>query len=298
MKLIIGLVVVVASVIGGYFAMGGHVGLLWQPFEVVIIVGAALGAFIIGNPIRVVRDTGAAVYRLASGSSYQQKDYLDLLSLMFLIMKQGKMKGVMQLEKDIEHPYESELFNTFPRVLRNRRGVAFLTDYLRLISLGSERSHELEPLMDEEIETISKERGRPIRALKTIAESLPALGIVAAVLGVIKAMAAINQPPEVLGGLIAGALVGTFLGVMLSYGFVSPLAHAVRTQVEEEMAYFACIRAGLIAFLNGYPPQVCVEYARKVLHSDIRPSFDEVEAATQKAAADSRENAGPRAQAA
>jgi chemotaxis protein MotA len=284
MKLMFGLIIVVASVLGGYAAMGGHLAVLWQPFEIVIICGAAIGAFIMGHPVRVLKDTGGALRTLFTGHAYSRKDYLDLISLLFLIMKQAKMKGVMHLEKDIEHPYESELFNRFPRVLKHKRAVSFLCDYLRLISLGSERAFELEALMDEELDTLHREKNQPAKALKTVGEALPALGIIAAVLGVIKAMGAINQPPEVLGGLIGGALVGTFLGVLLSYGLVTPLANGVKTQREEELSYFTCMKAGLLAYLNGYPPQVCVEFARKVLQSDIQPSFDEVEKATQAAA--------------
>ncbi|GER08586.1 flagellar motor stator protein MotA [Iodidimonas muriae] len=285
MNMIIGAVVVLASVLGGFAALGGHVELLWQPFEILIIAGSAFGAFIIGNPRRVVKDTGKALMGLAKNSKYSREDYVELLSLQFALFKQAKAKGMMSLERDIDDPFSSELFNNFPGVLRNERGVLFITDYLRLISLGSERAHELEALMNEEMETMQREQSQAPKAMHRVAESLPALGIVAAVLGVIKAMGAINQPPEILGGLIAGALVGTFMGVMLSYGFASPVAVVIKTQREEDLNYFTCIKAGLLAYLNGYAPQICVEYARKVLFTEIRPSFYEVEKATMLAVA-------------
>ncbi|MEM1104691.1 MAG: MotA/TolQ/ExbB proton channel family protein, partial [Pseudomonadota bacterium] len=192
----------------------------------------------------------------------------------------AKSKGMMQLERDIERPYESELFGRFPRVLKHKMSIGFLCDYLRLISLGSEKSHELESLMDQEIETLHKEMSRPLKALQTMAETLPALGIIAAVLGVIKAMGYINQSTEILGGMIGGALVGTFLGILLSYGLVMPIAGIVRARRDERVNYHICIKAGLLAYLNGYAPQICIEYARKVLYSDVQPSFDAVEQAT------------------
>ncbi|GAK32343.1 motility protein A [alpha proteobacterium Q-1] len=288
MNMIIGAIIVIASVLGGFAALGGHVDLLWQPYEILIIVGSAIGAFTIGNPRRVIRDTGRALMGLLGNNKYKRADYLELLSLQFALYKQAKAKGMMSLERDIDDPFSSDLFNKFPGILKNERGLLFITDYLRLISLGSERAHELEALMQEEMETMQREQAQAPKALHRVAESLPALGIVAAVLGVIKAMGAINQPPEILGGLIAGALVGTFMGVMLSYGFASPVAVAIKTRREEDLNYFTCIKAGLLAYLNGYAPQICVEYARKVLITEMRPSFYEVEEATMLAVAMNR----------
>lgn len=288
MNLIIGSLIVIASVLGGYAAMGGNVELLWQPFEVLIIIGSALGAFIVSNPVRIIKDTGRAIMGIFRGNKYRREDYLELLSLLFAVFKQAKAKGMMALERDIEDPYSSDLFKRFPGVLANDRGLLFITDYLRLISLGSERAHELGELMDEELDTMQREQSQSPKAIGRVAESLPALGIVAAVLGVIKAMSAINQPPEILGGLIAGALVGTFMGVMLSYGFVMPLGAAVKTRREEDLNYYTCIKAALLAYLNGYAPQICVEYARKVLIKELQPTFYEVEEATTLAFAANR----------
>ncbi len=283
MNLIIGALIVALSVLGGYAALGGSVAVLWQPFEFVIIFGAAIGAYIIANPVSVLRDTAAAVGQVFRGPKYTRSDYLQLLSLLYTLFKLAKTKGLMHLERDIEHPEESDLFRKYPAVLKHKRSVEFLTDYLRLISLGSEKAHELESLMDEEIETISKELQHATKGLQVMGEGLPALGIIAAVLGVIKAMGAVNQPPETLGKYIAAALTGTFLGVILAYGLVTPLANLVKSRREAELNYYMATKAALLAFLNGYAPQICVEYARKVLYSEVQPSFYEVEAATSLA---------------
>lgn len=281
MRPAIGIAIVVASILVGYAALGGNLGILWNPFEILIICGSAAGAFVIANPVKLLKDTADGLGQLGRGPRFKKADYLELLSLLFVIVKQARNRGLMQMEADIEEPFESALFKSYPGTLSYRRGITFLTDYLRLISLGTDKGFEIEALMDEEIETITRDRMKAPKALKALAESLPALGIVAAVLGVIKAMSALNQPPDVLGGLIAGALVGTFLGVLLSYGLVGPLAAALRAEREEEIVYFQCIRSGLIAYLNGDPPQICIEFARKVLPDSIQPDFDEMEAAVK-----------------
>ncbi len=279
MRPVLGMTIVIASILGGYAALGGNLGVLWNPFEILIICGSAFGAFVIANPAKLLTDTASGLDQLRRGRRFKKQDYLDLLSLLFAIVKQARTRGLMQLEKDIENPSESALFAQYPSVMAHKKGLTFLTDYLRLMSLGTEKSFEIETLMDEEIEVIARERTKAPKALKALGESLPALGIVAAVLGVIKAMSALNQPPDILGALIAGALVGTFLGVLLSYGLVSPLAMAIRADREDELMYFQCIRSGLGAYLRGDPPQICVEFARKVLPESAQPQFDEVEAA-------------------
>lgn len=281
MTLAIGLVIIILSVLGGYSALGGKVSVLWQPYEIVIICGAAIGAFIIANPGRVIGETGKQLGELALGKRMRRNDHLDMLSLMFALVRQMKSKGVAAIENDIEHPEDSELFQRFPRALKQKRMMEFLTDYLRLIALGSERPHELEALMDEEIETLTKQNKRIIKAVEGMSDTLPALGIVAAVLGVIKAMGYINQSPEVLGSMIGGALVGTFLGVVLAYCLVNPLAAAMKERAEQHIAGFVSIKAALIAYLNGAPPQIAVEFARKVLFDEVQPTFDELEAATR-----------------
>ena len=279
MNLIFGLVLVVGSVLGGFWAMGGHLWVLWQPYEFVIILGAGFGAYITANSQSVIKDTFKALVALVKGKPYGKKEYLDLFSLLYTVFKTGR-NNLNKLEPELDNPQNSPFFKQFASVARHPQNARFLADYMRLILLGSSKSHELEALLDEEIDTIEKKLMRVPNALDIMADSFPAIGIVAAVLGVIKAMGAISEEPEVLGMLIGGALVGTFLGVLLSYGAVGPLANAIRSRREQELEYYISIKAGIIAFLNGYPPQICVEYSRKVVSDDVRPLFEEVESAT------------------
>lgn len=280
MKLIIGTIIVIACTIGGYMAMGGKVAVLWQPFEVVIIVGAAIGALVIAQPGVVLKQVMKGVGKAMKGSRYKRAHYVELLCLLFSVFKLAKSKGMLALETHIENPEESALFQQFPNFLNDEHAVTFLCDYLRMLTLGTENPHELETLIDEELETHHQEHSRVAGALQTMADGLPALGIVAAVLGIIKTMGSITEPPEVLGILIAGALVGTFLGVWLSYGFVGPTATAMKNAFEDEHRYYAAMKAGLLAHLQGYAPAVSVEFARKAMSTAIRPTFLEVEEAT------------------
>lgn len=279
MLLIIGTVVVLGCVLGGYAAMGGHLDVLWQPFEFVIIVGAAVGAYIIANPVSVLKSTGSAFLAVIKGPRHKKDSYIELLGMLFTLFRLERGKGSLALEPHVENPHKSTLFAQFPGFHANHHAVTFLCDYLRLITLGTGNVHELDALMDEELETHHQEDQRLSNALQTVADGMPALGIVAAVLGIIKTMGSITEPPEVLGHLIGGALVGTFLGVFIAYGFIGPLASALRNTQESEARYFQCIKAGLLAHVQGYAPAVSVEFARKALMSDVRPTFHEVEAA-------------------
>jgi len=279
MLVIVGSIVVIACVFGGYAAAGGHLEVLWQPFEVVIIVGASLGAFIISNPKSVLKKSAKALGVALKGPKYGKKDYLELLSMQFQVYKIARSKGMLALEQHIENPHDSELFAQFPTVHKNHHATTFFCDYLRMISLGSENPHELEAIIDEEIDTHHHENSAVAGAVQSMADGMPALGIVAAVLGVIHTMGSITEPPEVLGHLIGGALVGTFLGVFIAYGFLAPLAGILGRTFDAETKYFVCIKSGLIAYMNGYAPQVCIEFARKALESDVRPSFTELEEA-------------------
>ena len=283
MNILLGFILVIGSVLGGFAAMGGHLSVLWQPYELVIIVGAAIGAYIISNPSKVIKETIKSIFQMVGGKPYSKRDYLDLFSLLYLVFRTGK-QNLNKLESDFDNPLESNFFNQFKLVSKKSKNVIFIADYMRLILLGSNNPHELEALLDEEIETIERELHRVPSALMVMADSLPAIGIVAAVLGVIKAMGAISEPPEVLGALIGGALVGTFLGVLLSYGVVGPVGQSVRARKEQELEYFIAIKASLIAYLNGYPPQICVEYGRKTISEEVRPEFEEVEKATMETA--------------
>ena len=279
MLLIIGVVVVIACVFGGYMAMGGKLGVLWQPFEVVIIVGAAIGALIIGNPKSVLSKAGKAFGKAMKGPKFKKEDYIELLSVQYQVFKLARSKGMLALETHVENPHESDLFSQFPGFHGDHHALEFMCDYLRMMSLGTESPHEMEALMDEEIETHHHENHRVAAAIQGMADGMPALGIVAAVLGVIKTMGSITEPPEILGKLIGGALVGTFLGVFIAYGFIGPIAQVLNAIHGSETKYFQCMKAGMLAYLNGYAPAVCVEFARKALESDVRPTFYEVEEA-------------------
>ncbi|MEN6543254.1 flagellar motor stator protein MotA [Parvibaculum sp.] len=280
MKLLIGMFVVLASVFGGYLANGGHIAVLFQPFELLIILGAALGGFIIGNPPAVLKAMGGMFGTLFRGSRYDKSAYLELLGLQFTLFKLAKSKGNLALEAHIENPSDSAIFAQFPRFSSDHHAVEFMCDYLRMITLGTENAHELEALMDEELETHHQERERIVMSLQSLADGTPALGIVAAVLGVIHTMGSITEPPEVLGHLIGGALVGTFLGVLCAYGFFSPMAQSLRNIYESEDKYYLSMKAGLLAHMSGYAPAVSIEFARKALMSDVRPTFLEVEQST------------------
>ncbi len=279
MFFIAGIVIVVVSVLGGFVALGGELGVLWQPFEYIIICGSALGGFIISNPKPVLIKSAKVLGTLMNGSRYNKQHYLDLLSLQYTIYKLAKSKGMLALEQHVENPEESDIFQAYPSFTKDNHAVEFLCDYLRLLTLGTESPYELESLMDEEIETHHEEQSQVATAFQTLADGVPALGIVAAVLGVIHTMGSITEPPEVLGHLIGGALVGTFIGVLLAYGLVGPIASSLKATYDAEAQYYQCIKGGLIAYLQGYAPAVCIEFARKALLSTVRPTFYEVEEA-------------------
>jgi chemotaxis protein MotA len=280
MRLIIGIVIIISSVIGGYVAMGGHLEVLIQPFEAVIILGAAAGAFVIGNNGPVLKQTIGIFGTLFRGPRYTKASYVELLGLQFTIFKLVQSKGVLALEQHIENPAESPLFQRFPSFASNPHAVEFMCDYLRMVTLGTRVVHEMEALMDEELETHHQENERLVNAIQTLADGTPALGIVAAVLGVIHTMGSISEPPEVLGHMIGGALVGTFLGVFVAYGFFGPFAQSLRSTFEAEAKYYLSMKVGLLAHISGYAPSIAIEFARKALMSEVRPSFAEIDEAT------------------
>lgn len=283
MFFLVGLLVVIVSVLGGYVANGGHLYVLWQPFEIIIILGAAIGSYIISNPKSVLKHTGHAVGKLVKGPKYDKDAYLELLSLLYTIFKLAKSKGMLVLESHVENPIESELFQKFPIIYEDHHALTFLCDYLRMMVLGAENPFEMEVLMDEEISTRHSEEIHVATAIQTTADGTPALGIVAAVLGVIHTMGSITEPPEVLGRLIGGALVGTFSGVLLAYGLFGPIASGLKAVLDAEIKYLHCIKVALLAHMQGNAPSVSVEFARKALLEDVRPTFYEVEEATQNA---------------
>ncbi|WP_375600060.1 flagellar motor stator protein MotA [Devosia sp. Naph2] len=280
MRLIIGIVVVFACVFGGYAAMGGKLYVLWQPFEFVIILGAAIGAFIIANGAPVLKAVPSMFGTMLKGPKYNKAAYVELLGLQFSMYKLIQQKGILGIEPHIEDPHNSTLFNAFPTFAKNHHAVEFVCDYMRMVTMGSNNVHEMDALMDEELETHHQEQERIVSAMQAVADGTPALGIVAAVLGVIKTMGSISEPPEVLGHLIGGALVGTFFGVFVAYGFFGPMAQSLKSTFEAESKYFLSLKVGLLAHIGGQPPVMAIEFARKALMSDVRPSFAEVEAAT------------------
>ena len=282
---IIGHIGVIVATLGGYAAMGGKLYVLWQPFEAVIIVGSAMMAFLTANSMHVIKASLSDTKSIYKKERYGKGEYIELLSMLYLVFKTARTKGWLALEQHIENPHESEIFKKFPGFHADHHAVTFLCDYLRLISLGAEKPHEIEALMDQEIETQREGRGHTSHAMQTMADGMPALGIVAAVLGVIKTMGSISEPPEVLGKLIGGALVGTFLGVWVSYGFFAPIANAIKERNDNELKYYICIKTSILAFLQGAAPQVAIEFGRKILAHDVQPTFLEVEESTQNVTA-------------
>jgi chemotaxis protein MotA len=251
---------------------------LWQPLEVLIICGAALGAFIISNPKSVLIGTGKHFGRVLKGSPYSKANYLELLTVLYSIFKLAKSKGALALEAHIENPEQSSIFSNHPGFMKNHEAVEFLCDTLRLVTMGTENPHELENMMEEDIETRKHEAEHIAHAVTAVGDGLPAFGIVAAVLGVVNTMGSVGQPPAVLGAMIGSALVGTFLGILLAYAFAEPLAGLLEQKVDEAGKELQCIKTTLLASMQGYAPQVAVEFGRKVLYSTERPGFAELEA--------------------
>jgi chemotaxis protein MotA len=277
MLVIIGYVIVMASVFGGFALAGGHLGALLQPVEVLMIVGAAFGAFVCGNSIKSVKATLGALPSCLKGSKYTKALYMELMSLLYEILNKVRKEGLMSIERDIEAPNDSALFAKYPKVASDHHLLEFMTDYLRLMVSGNMNAFEIENLMDHEIETHHHEAEEPGHIIQKIADGLPAFGIVAAVMGVVHTMASVGLPPSELGKLIANALVGTFLGILLAYGVVGPLANLLEQRAQESSKILQCIKVTLLATLNGYAPSIAIEFGRKVLYSAERPTFAELE---------------------
>jgi chemotaxis protein MotA len=275
-----GLVLTLACILGSFVAMGGHVAVIWQPFEYVIILGSGIGAFIVANPMKVIKDTGRAVMEALKNSVPKNKEYLEVLGVLYALMRELRGKSRNEVEAHIDKPLDSPLFQKFPTILANGDLTTFICDYVRLIIIGNARTHEIEALMDEEIQTVRADKLKPYHAMTGLSDALPALGIVAAVLGVIKAMGALNESPEVLGHLIGAALVGTFAGIFFSYGVFGPLATKIKSTREKKVRLYVLVKQTLLAFMNGAMPQVALEYGRKTISAYERPSIDEVEQET------------------
>lgn len=283
LSFLIGVVTAVACTLGGYVGAGGHLSVLADaaPLEIVIMGGTAAGGFIIANPKPVKKGVGKALKLLFQKPKFNKESYIELLSMMYQMFKLAKTKGMLALEAHVEKPEESSIFQAFPSFLHNHHALEFFCDYLRLFTLGADKPYEIEALMDEELEVHHAENEAIAGAVQNIADGMPAIGIVAAVLGVIHTMGAISEPPEVLGRLIGGALVGTFMGVWTAYGFIGPMGNYIKATLEAEGRYLQCLKIGMLAHLQGFAPSISVEYARKTLLNDVRPTFTEVEEATQ-----------------
>jgi len=274
---IIGYIIVTGSVLGGYALAGGHLAALFQPVELLMIGGAAVGAFVVGNNGKAIKATLQVLPKTLSGSKYTKVVYMDLMALLYDILAKVRKEGLMTIENDVENPKQSPLFSKYPRVLNDHHVMEFITDYLRLMVGGNLNTFEIENLMDNEIETHHHEGEIPIHAVARLGDGMPAFGIVAAVMGVVHTMGSVGKPPAELGIMIAHALVGTFLGILLAYGFVGPLATLLEQKLAESTKMFQCIKVTLLASLNGYSPALAVEFGRKVLYSTERPSFAELE---------------------
>ena len=279
MLVIVGYAVAMGCIFGVYIVHGGNIGVILHalPFELITIFGGALGAFVVNNQPKVLKATIAMIPQALKSSKYTKDRYLELMALLYDILQKARKEGLMAIEKDVENPHESPIFQKYPTVGNDHHVVEFTTDYLRMMVSGNLNAHEIEALMDNEIETHHQEAHGPIAAIARLAGALPAFGIVAAVLGVVNTMGSVGQPPAVLGGMIASALVGTFLGILLAYGVVEPLGGLLEQKAADSAKELECIKSTLLASMQGYNPSTAIEFGRKVLFSTERPTFVELE---------------------
>lgn len=278
---IVGIVVVLGMVFGSYIMVGGDMAPIIHalPHEAMTIGGAAIGAFMVANGMGVIKNTGKCFPKIIKGPKWKKADYKDLLSLLFVLTKLVKTKGIIALEPHIENPGESKIFDNFPKLAADHHVTEFICDYLRMVTMNFDDPHQVEDVMMKDLEKIHHEESAGAHALATMGESFPALGIVAAVLGIVKTMGSINQPVEILGAMIGSALVGTFLGIFLSYTVVSPLASRIQQIVDEEHHFFNVIRDMLVAHLHGNAPQISVEVGRKSVPTLMQPNFYDLDEA-------------------
>lgn len=278
MLVIVGYIIVFMSIFGGFLFAEGQLGALFQPAEFIIIAGAGLGTFIVGNDSRVIYAIIKSLPRLFLSSRYNKAMYMDVMSLMYRLLSKSRQSGLITLEKEIDDPHNSVIFSHYPSLLADKSVIDFLVDYLRLMVSGNLNAYEIEALMNEEIETYEQENDIPVSSLLQVGDALPAFGIVAAVMGVVNALAAADRPAGELGALIANAMVGTLLGILLAYGCVMPLGALLKQKGDEHIKMLQCIRVTLLSSLNGYAPPIAIEFGRKTLYTSERPSFEELEA--------------------
>ena len=281
MLIVVGFITVLLAVFGGFVLQDGHLAALFQPYELLMIFGGALGAFVIANDRKAIGLTWRSLPILFHGSRYTRELYMALMALLFDLLTKVRREGLMSLEDDIDAPYESAIFVKYRVILLDDHLLDFITDYLRLMVSGTMNGYQLENLMDNEIATYQEDADIPIQAIHKLADGMPAFGIVAAVMGVVHTMGSVGAPPAVLGEMIAGALVGTFLGILLAYGFIGPVADLLNAKGRAEAKPYQCVKAVLLASLSGYAPPVAVEFGRKVLFTADRPSFQELDDAVR-----------------
>jgi chemotaxis protein MotA len=275
--IIVGIIIVLGSVVGGYTMHHGNVYVLFQPTELLIIGGAAVGSFIISSPVKVLGMVFKNIMRVLSAKTVSKSEFLEVLGVLNAVFSKMRKEGLIAIESDIENPADSPIFSKYPGILKNHHALNYLCDNLKVIISTNVTPHELDDVMEIEMETHHHEAMIPAHSVTKVADSLPALGIVAAVLGVIITMGKVSEPPEILGASIAAALVGTFLGVLLSYGFVGPVGTNLEHIAEEDMICFKIIKIALVSFVGGAAPQIAVEYARRVIPSGVKPNFTELE---------------------
>ncbi len=280
---IVGFLIVIGCVFGGFIAAGGHLHAIWQPFELIIIGGAAFGGFVIGNPMKTVKMAFKKGIHAIIGKGPTQKDYLELLQMMFQLFQLFRRDGPQAVEKHIEEPEKSELFKSYPSFLNNHHAVDFLCDTLKITLSADLSQYDVDDLLEGDIKVAHEEEHAAQHAINAIAEGLPGLGIVAAVLGVVHTMSLLDQGTMVIGGSVAAALVGTFMGVLMCYGFIGPIALKMTSDIEAEGRYLRVIKAGLVSLQSGAPPLVCVETARRVIFPEERPTFNDLDKATKEA---------------
>ena len=277
MLLIVGYVIVLVASVGTY-AVHGSLAALWVPMEYLAILGLTIGGFIAGNGKKTINATLKALPGVFKGSTLNKALYMDLLAMLYEVLSKVRKEGLMSVEGDIENPESSAIFGKYPDIQSNHHVMEFICDYLRMMVGGNLNAFEIESLMDIEIETHHQEAHIPAHAMAKLADAVPAFGIIVAVMGVVNVMGSVGSPPAVLGRMIGGALVGTFLGILISYGFVAPIAGQMEQKCEEEGKIFQVVKSVLLASMNGYAPQVAVEFGRKVLYASDRPNFLELEA--------------------
>jgi len=285
---IIGIVVVIGAILGGYLIEHGQIGVLIQPAELIIIGGAAAGTLLIANPIATVIGIFKGLVSVMKGSKYTPGFYLETLKMLNDLFMQARKQGMVKLEEDVDNPEKSQVFKKYPNFLANHHAVDFVCDTLRMAISGGVPAFDLDQMMEMDMEVHHAETLKPVSAMATVADSLPGLGIVAAVLGVVITMGALGGPPEEIGHKVAAALVGTFLGILLCYGFLGPLASNLQKMNDAEADYLRCLRQGVIAFVKGSAPVLAVEFARRSIPSDLRPSFKDFETACRGRSAEQK----------